>query len=62
MGQAGDAKFNRSTYYAGNSRIFKAVATMAHCAIEGCSSDIGTPFTGVRADTDWQAFGGRAGT
>jgi hypothetical protein len=37
-----------STYYAGKRRIFNAVATIAHCAIDGKSSDIMASMAGCR--------------
>lgn len=37
------------TYYAGNSRTFKAVATTAHCAIDGYISDIAALTAGGEA-------------
>lgn len=37
-----------TTYYAGKRRIFNAVATIAHCAIDGKSSDIMASMAGRR--------------
>jgi hypothetical protein len=43
------AGFCNCTYYAGNSSTFKAVATTAHCAIDGYSSDMAALIVGGRA-------------
>lgn len=47
----------RFTYYAGNSSTFNAVATMAHCAIDGYSSDIAALSVGGRATGKKTRFG-----
>ncbi len=48
------------TYYAGNNSTFNAVATIAHCAIDGYNSDIAIWLTGGLATGEKTRVGSRS--